>query len=205
MANAPESSDSNFTWAHFAGVINKDLADVLGNFVNRVTKFCVARFEGKVPAGGQYGADEEALIAELDKRISQYTEYMEEREFRKSAGELRAIWVLGNEYLTKAAPWTHIKTDRAKAAWLYAQFVTSKTVDMTVKDFQTAIGLDKDPVGYVAAAAVLRMLVRKGVAKEVARLHLGNDRIGRKSMLVTTLMLMGVATFLIGLLPTFRL
>ncbi len=31
--------------------------------------------------------------------------------------------------------------------------------------------------------------------------HLG-DRIGRKTMLVTTLMMMGVATFLIGLLPT---
>jgi methionyl-tRNA synthetase len=29
---------------------------------------------------------------------------------------LRAIWVAGNEYLTRAAPWTHIKTDRAQAA-----------------------------------------------------------------------------------------
>ena len=37
IANAPESSDSNFTWDHFAGVVNKDLADVLGNFVNRIT------------------------------------------------------------------------------------------------------------------------------------------------------------------------
>jgi metabolite-proton symporter len=33
--------------------------------------------------------------------------------------------------------------------------------------------------------------------------HFG-DRVGRKSMLVTTLMLMGVATFLIGVLPTYR-
>src|SRR5262245_16664510 len=32
--------------------------------------------------------------------------------------------------------------------------------------------------------------------------HYG-DRVGRKSMLVTTLMMMGVATFLIGLLPTY--
>ena len=29
---------------------------------------------------------------------------------------MRAIWVAGNEYLTRAAPWTHIKTDRDKAA-----------------------------------------------------------------------------------------
>ncbi len=115
-ANAPESADSNFTWPHFAGVVNKDLADVLGNFVNRVTKFCVARFDGKVPEGGVYGPEEIALAKELDGRITQYTDYLEAIEYRKAAGELRAIWVLGNEYLTKAAPWTAIKTDRDRAA-----------------------------------------------------------------------------------------
>ena len=116
MANAPEGSDSNFTWQHFASIVNKDLADVLGNFVNRVTRFCAARFDGKVPEEGPYGEAEAALAAELDARIAQYTNFMEGMEFRKSVAELRAIWVLGNEYLTKAAPWTTIKTDRARAA-----------------------------------------------------------------------------------------
>ena len=100
MANMPESSDSNFTWEHFAGVINKDLADVVGNFVNRITKFCVARFNGRVPNEGRYGPEEEALIAELDRRVAQYAEYLEQIEFRKALAELRAIWVAGNEYLT---------------------------------------------------------------------------------------------------------
>jgi methionyl-tRNA synthetase len=116
MANAPESSDSSFTFEHFAAVVNKDLADVLGNFVNRVTKFCVARFDGKVPGEGKYGDEEKALIAELQERFDRYTEYFEAIEYRKALGELRAIWVAGNEYLTRAAPWTHIKTDRDRAA-----------------------------------------------------------------------------------------
>ncbi len=116
MANAPESSDSNFTWQHFAGVVNKDLADVLGNFVNRVTKFCTARFDGKVPGEGSYGADEAALAAELDTRVALYRGHMEAMEFRKALAELRGIWVAGNEYLTRAAPWTTIKSDRARAA-----------------------------------------------------------------------------------------
>ena len=115
-ANAPESADSSFTWEHFAAVVNKDLADVLGNFVNRVTKFCVARFDGKVPGEGAYGEEENALIVELDRRVADYTSLMEAMEFRKAMGELRAIFVAGNEYLTRAAPWTAIKTDRAKAA-----------------------------------------------------------------------------------------
>jgi methionyl-tRNA synthetase len=116
IANAPESSDSNFTWEQFAGVINKDLADVLGNFVNRVTKFCAARFDAKVPGEGDYGDEEKALIAELDRRVAQYGGYLEQAEFRKALAELRAIWVAGNEYMTRAAPWTHIKTDRTRAA-----------------------------------------------------------------------------------------
>jgi methionyl-tRNA synthetase len=116
MANAPESADSSFTWEHFAAVANKDLADVLGNFVNRITKFCAARFDGQVPGEGEYGEEEKALAAELDRRVGQYSEYLEQIEFRKALGELRAVWVTGNEYLTRAAPWTHVKTDRAKAA-----------------------------------------------------------------------------------------
>jgi methionyl-tRNA synthetase len=115
-ANAPEGSDSNFTWEHFAAIVNKDLADVLGNFVGRVTKFCAARFDGRVPGEGSYGEAETALATELDRRIDQYADYMEQAELRKAMAELRAIWVAGNEYLTRAAPWTHIKTDREKAA-----------------------------------------------------------------------------------------
>jgi methionyl-tRNA synthetase len=116
MSIPPESADSNFTFPHFASVVNKDLADVLGNFVNRVTKFCVARFDGKVPGEGVYGEEEKVLIAELQVKVDQYTDYLEKMEFRKASAELRAIWVAGNEYLTRAAPWTHIKTDRGRAA-----------------------------------------------------------------------------------------
>ncbi len=37
-------------------------------------------------------------------------------ELRKSAQAARALWVLGNEYLTEAAPWTAIKSDPERAA-----------------------------------------------------------------------------------------
>ena len=116
MANAPESSDANFTWPHFQSIVNKDLADVFGNFVNRILKFTKARFGEEIPAGGEPGELEAKLITDLDQRIEAYTGHMEAIEFRKAAGELRAIWVLGNEYLTEAAPWTLIKEDKEAAA-----------------------------------------------------------------------------------------
>jgi methionyl-tRNA synthetase len=116
MANAPESSDSNFTWEHFATTVNKDLADVVGNFVNRVMRFCAARFDSRVPGEGAWGEEENALAEELDGRVASYRGFLEACEFRKSVAELRAIWVAGNEYLTRAAPWSAIREDRARAA-----------------------------------------------------------------------------------------
>jgi len=116
IANAPEGSDAAFTWEEFQSSVNSDLANVLGNFVNRITKYCVGKFDGKVPEGGENGEAEEWLLAELQTRIPQMVEYYEAREFRKAMAETRAIWAAGNEYLTQAAPWTHYKTDVDQAA-----------------------------------------------------------------------------------------
>jgi methionyl-tRNA synthetase len=116
MANAPETSDATFGWEQFQAQVNADLADVLGNFVNRICKFTETRFEGIVPEGGVPGALDEKLEADVLAKLREYTEFMEDREYRKSATALRQLWVLGNQYLTEAAPWTAIKTDRDRAA-----------------------------------------------------------------------------------------
>ncbi len=116
MANVPEGGDASFTWDHFAGTVNKDLADVLGNFVNRILRFTKSKFGEEVPAGGAWGPEETAVIAELDERIAAYTGHLDAMEFRKALTELRAIWVAGNEYLTRAAPWTAFKEDPERAA-----------------------------------------------------------------------------------------
>ena len=116
LSHAPESSDSEFVWENFQASVNKDLADVLGNFVSRITKFCRSKFGEAVPDGGAYGEQEEALIADLTTRIRAYEGHMDAMEVRKSASELRAIWVAGNEYLQSAAPWSTFKTNPEKAA-----------------------------------------------------------------------------------------
>lgn len=116
LSHAPESSDAEFTWDNFQVSVNKDLADVLGNFVSRITKFCRSKFGEVVPEGGTYGAQEEALIADLTARLRAYEACMEAMEVRKASQELRAIWVAGNEYLQSAAPWSTFKEDPDRAA-----------------------------------------------------------------------------------------
>ena len=73
-----------------------------------------------------------------------------------------------------------------------------------------ALVLDKiffptfDP--FVAKLASLTTYAVGFVARPLGGIIIGHygDRIGRKSMLVLTLMIMGIATFLIGVLPTYE-
>jgi methionyl-tRNA synthetase len=116
IANVPENSDTSFTWELFQSAVNRDLADVLGNFVNRIMKFAETRFDGVVPEGGEPGPLEQKLFADVAARLEDITAQFEAIEIRKTAQAIRALWVLGNEYLQEAAPWTAIKTDRDRAA-----------------------------------------------------------------------------------------
>jgi methionyl-tRNA synthetase len=116
IANSPEGSDAAFTWEGFQAAVNSDLANVLGNFVNRITKYCVSKFDGKVPDGGEPGEAEAWITTELAERLPRLIGYYEDMEFRKAAAETRAIWAAGNEYLTKAEPWVKYKSGVDAAA-----------------------------------------------------------------------------------------
>ena len=115
-ANAPESADSPFTWEHFQNTVNSDLANVLGNFVNRICKFAESRFDGVAPVGGEPGPLEEKLYADIGQGLASLTSSLETISIRRAAQDLRELWVAGNAYLTEAAPWTAIKTDPERAA-----------------------------------------------------------------------------------------
>ena len=172
-ANSPEHSDSAFTWELFQSAINRDLADVLGNFVNRICKFCETRFEGVVPAGGEPGPLEAKLFADVDARLAELTEQFEAIEVRKAAQALRALWVAGNEYLQEAAPWTAIRSDPDRAALivrtalnlaaLFAR-VSSPVIPFSAETILQALG-EPYPPAWPASPA----------AEELARLPAGRS------------------------------
>jgi methionyl-tRNA synthetase len=116
IANAPESADVDFQPARFANDVSKDLADVFGNFIQRITRFTQTEFEGRVPEGGEPGEPERALARQVKGRIATLRAHHEAREFRRAAAETRALWSQANAYVQNAAPWTTLKRDRARAA-----------------------------------------------------------------------------------------
>jgi len=115
MSRSPEGSDSTFTWKDFQIVVNKDLVNVFGNFINRVTKFTESKFDSKIPSANEW-SDLEVKYQDLYKNaISEYSEHLENINFRKATEALRRIWSIGNEYLAEAAPWSSIKEDKSRA------------------------------------------------------------------------------------------
>jgi methionyl-tRNA synthetase len=175
IANSPEGSDTTFTWEQLVAAVNRDLADVLGNFVNRIVKFCETRFAGEVPAGGEPGPLEEALFADFDARLADLTAQLEAIELRKSAQALRALWVAGNEYLQAAAPWSAIKTDPNRAAVivrtalglaaLYAR-VSAPVVPFAAEKIASALGEQWPPAwpGQDARVELSRLPVGRKVS-----------------------------------------
>ena len=116
MANAPEASDSSFSIDSFVYTIPKALNGVLGNFAQRVMKMTASKLGAFVPQGGELQEVDKEFIAALQTKVDDYFKYMNQLEFRKAINELRAIWVEGNNYITKTEPWTVIKEDQTRAA-----------------------------------------------------------------------------------------
>ncbi|MBF6233525.1 methionine--tRNA ligase [Nocardia farcinica] len=116
IANAPESDDVSFTWELFAAQVNKDLADTLGNFVNRVLTFISKRFGDALPAGTDAGEAERELGARMAGLLERYEEHLDGIKLRKATAVLRTMWSLGNEYIDHKAPWSQMKNDPDAAA-----------------------------------------------------------------------------------------
>ncbi|PSN12429.1 methionine--tRNA ligase, partial [filamentous cyanobacterium CCP5] len=116
LAMAPESADATFTWEQLQIKVNKELADNLGNFVNRILKFANSRFDGQVPEGGAPGEPEQQLETDCHAALEDLHQHLSNLEFRKATGALNALWTLGNQYIDVQAPWALFKQDKDQAA-----------------------------------------------------------------------------------------
>ena len=104
-ANAPEKADTDFTVARFVDGVNKDLADVFGNLVNRCLAFAAARFDStSCRRLASRSARTQARRASSTRTWRACARHHEGLALRKAAEEVRAIWKLANAYLTEAAP-----------------------------------------------------------------------------------------------------
>lgn len=96
----PESSDSHFSWKEFVTKNNSELLANLGNFVNRLVKFVVAKYNGVIPPFDatkipNYGGFEK----DVNELLAAYIENMEAVNLRRGLEISMAISSRGNQFL----------------------------------------------------------------------------------------------------------
>ncbi len=108
----PETKDSDFTWADFQAHVNNELADNLGNFINRTVAFCVKYLDGTVPAIEERD-DVTALFAAASEHAAALTLALDECRMRDAINELMSISRAGNKFFNDAEPWRTRRDDLA--------------------------------------------------------------------------------------------
>jgi methionyl-tRNA synthetase len=114
--NLPETKDSDFYWKDFQAKVNSELADILGNFINRTLAFTQKNFEGKVPARGAMNQRDQEIAAYAAGAPERIGALIERFKFRDAVMEMMNIARAANKYFNDSEPWKTVKNDRAQCA-----------------------------------------------------------------------------------------
>ncbi len=149
----PETKDTDFSWRDFQTRANGELADILGNFVNRTMTFAHRFAGGSVPRlenPGDLDRETLAALAEYPARIGAAYEAFRMRE---AVFETMNLARLGNKYFNDAAPWHTRKADPQACA---------NTIHVALQ-LCASLSVLMEPVLPFSAATLRRMLRLDGI------------------------------------------
>ena len=160
----PEQKDAEFTWQDFQSRVNNELADVLGNFVNRVFVLTGKFHGGKVPgASGDWKEVDQTLLELIAATPDAVGNAIERYRFRDALQHAMGLVRAGNKYLTEEEPWKVVKTDPLRAADILhlalqvtanAAIVLSPFLPRTAERLASALGTSKLPWDAAGGALV---------------------------------------------------
>ena len=107
----PEYRDSDFTWKDFQARNNNELADILGNFVNRTLAFTARTFDGVVPQRGPLEEIDRAMLESVKKTPVVVAEHFEAYRFREGVLEIMNLARAANKYFNDSEPWKTAKSN----------------------------------------------------------------------------------------------
>lgn len=155
--NLPETRDSDFTWKDFQNRNNNELANILGNFINRTLQFIHKNFEGKVPeldekykklpevwndivhqninelsvTSDLLNENDIQLLISLKNSFENIEKNYSNFRFRDAITETMNIARAANKYFNDEEPWRTLKSDKAKCAkslFISAQLIRTLSI-----------------------------------------------------------------------------
>ena len=115
-ANLPENKDTDFYWKEFQARNNNELADILGNFVNRTFIFAHKHFNGEVPERENLSEMDLGMLELIEAAPEKIGALIERYKLKDAVLEMMNIARAANKYFNDSEPWKTVKTDKQKGA-----------------------------------------------------------------------------------------
>ena len=115
-ANAPETSDAEFTWNEFQMRVNGDLVGKFGNFIHRTLSFLTNQGDGKIPECTIFEDEDNAFLESIHQLASEARECYDHFRVRKAASILMEMASCANAYFDQKKPWALIKEKEMQEA-----------------------------------------------------------------------------------------
>jgi len=113
-ANLPENKDTDFYWKEFQARNNGELADILGNFINRTFTFAFKHFEGKVPISKTLEPIDENMIELLKSYPQKVGNLIEHFKIKDAVFEMMNLARAANKYFNDSEPWITVKQNKER-------------------------------------------------------------------------------------------
>jgi len=114
--NMPETRDADFSWKEFQARHNNELADILGNFINRTFTFIDKYFGGKIPEAEDYDNLDKELLNKLGEARDEVGKAIDNFQFKESLKKTMDFCRFANKYFNDKEPWNTRLSDPAKCA-----------------------------------------------------------------------------------------
>lgn len=124
--------DANFTHEGFVRRINSDLANDLGNVLNRVHRLVLNNFEGKLPKAAQIGEAEKEVIDLAGKVIAEIKEGLPKARLSQSIETIMQLVRSINRYLEVKAPWKLAKDESKKDELATVLYISAEAVRLSL-------------------------------------------------------------------------
>ncbi len=115
-SNLPENRDTDFYWKDFQAKNNNELADILGNFINRTLTFADKHFDSKVPEAKKLREIDNKFLQSLPVYKKSIETFYEKIKIKEALTEIMNLARAANKYFNDSEPWKTVKENKEYCA-----------------------------------------------------------------------------------------
>jgi methionyl-tRNA synthetase len=162
--NMPETRDSDFSWKEFQARHNNELADILGNFINRTFTFIRKYYNGKIPKAEDFDELDKDLLNKLGETREDVGKLIDNFQFKESLKRIMDFCRFANKYFNDKEPWNTRDSDPNKC---------STTLNLC-SQVSYSLGILINPILPFTSQKIWNILNLTGKAEEAAWDNIGD-------------------------------